>query len=69
VVSFVIGWAESRPAWTLYERSDAETGIAVLVAVGMLNRGEQPLPVFIDWKSLGLTGKAIRARDLWAHSS
>ena len=39
------------------------------VAVGMFNCGEQPLPMFINWKNLGLTGKAARARDLWAHES
>ena len=39
------------------------------VAVGMFNRGEQPLPMSITWKSLGVTGKTVQARDLWAHKS
>lgn len=32
------------------------------VAVSMFNRGEQPLPISITWKSLGFAGKTIRAR-------
>lgn len=39
------------------------------VAVGMFNRGGQPLRMFVNWKSLGLVGKTIKARDLWAHTS
>jgi alpha-galactosidase len=39
------------------------------VTVGMFNRGEQPLRMFINWKSLGMSGKAVRVRDLWAHKS
>jgi alpha-galactosidase len=39
------------------------------VTVGVFNRGEQPLRMFINWKSLGMSGKAVRARDLWAHKS
>ena len=39
------------------------------VAVGMFNRGEQPLPMSITWKSLGITGKTVHARDVWAHRS
>jgi alpha-galactosidase len=37
------------------------------VAVGMFNRGEQPMPISITWKSLGVTGKTVHARDVWAH--
>ena len=39
------------------------------VAVGMFNRSEQPLAMSINWKSLGLTGKMVQARDLWTHRS
>jgi alpha-galactosidase len=39
------------------------------VAVGMFNRGEQPLQMFVCWKSLGLAVETVKARDLWAHKS
>jgi alpha-galactosidase len=39
------------------------------VAVGMFNRGEQSLSISITWKSLGITGKNVRARDMWARRS
>jgi len=37
------------------------------MAVGLINRGEAPAPVMVTWKSLGIAGKKIQARDLWAH--
>jgi alpha-galactosidase len=39
------------------------------VAVGMFNRSEQPLTISVTWKSLGLTGKTVQVRGLWAHRS
>jgi alpha-galactosidase len=37
------------------------------MAVGLINRGEAPVAVSVTWKSLGIAGKKIQARDLWAH--
>ncbi len=38
------------------------------VAVALLNRGEAPGQLSVSWKSLGLAGKNITARDLWTHA-
>jgi alpha-galactosidase len=54
----------------------AETGTTVILAkpladgsmaVGLFNRGDDAAPVTLTWSSLGLTGKKLQARDLWAH--
>jgi alpha-galactosidase len=39
------------------------------IAVGLINRGEARTPVTVTWKSLGIAGKKIQARDLWAHQA
>jgi len=39
------------------------------IAVGMFNRNAQPLRMSITWKSLGITGRTLQVRDLWAHKS
>ena len=39
------------------------------IAVGLINRGETPSPVSVNWKTLGLTGTKIQVRDLWAHKA
>jgi alpha-galactosidase len=36
------------------------------VAVGLFNRGEDPAQISVSWVSIGLAGKKVRARDLWA---
>jgi alpha-galactosidase len=37
--------------------------------VGLINRGETAAAVNVTWKSLGIAGKKIQARDLWAHQA
>ncbi len=37
-------------------------------AIALFNRGDQPQPVTINWSSVGLAGKRLRARDLWKHA-
>jgi alpha-galactosidase len=39
------------------------------LAIAMLNRGEAPTPMSVAWNSIGLAGKRIQARDLWAHGA
>ncbi len=57
-------------------RKIAEAGTSVILAkpladgsmaVGLFNRGEDDAPLTLTWSALGLAGKKLQARDLWAH--
>lgn len=37
------------------------------IAVGLFNLGDQPAEIRVDWESLGVAGKRLKVRDLWAH--
>jgi alpha-galactosidase len=37
------------------------------MAIGLFNRADQEQPVSINWSSVELAGKKLRARDLWKH--
>ena len=50
---------------TIWARTLADGSIAV----GLINRGETAAAVNVTWKSLGIAGKKIQARDLWAHQA
>ena len=39
------------------------------MAVGLINRGDAPASVTVTWKSLGIAGKKMQARDLWVHKA
>jgi alpha-galactosidase len=38
------------------------------VAVGLFNRADQPQEMSVKWEALGVSGKKLRARDLWKHA-
>lgn len=50
---------------TVWARTLADGSLAVC----LINRGDTPSPVTVTWKSLGIAGKKIQARDLWAHKA
>ncbi len=35
-------------------------------AVGLFNRGDAPAQIQVTWESIGIAGKKVRVRDLWA---
>jgi alpha-galactosidase len=37
-------------------------------AIALFNRNDQEQPISVNWSSAGLTGKKLRARDLWKHA-
>jgi len=39
------------------------------IAVGMFNRGDQPVGIGVSWDSLGVAGKKLQVRDLWKHAA
>ena len=38
-------------------------------AVGLFNRGDTPATINATWSAIGLGGKQLEARDLWAHQA
>jgi alpha-galactosidase len=38
------------------------------MAIGLFNRADQEQPISINWSSVELAGKKLRARDLWKHA-
>jgi alpha-galactosidase len=39
------------------------------VAVGLFNRGDQPVEIGVNWAAAGVTGRNIQVRDLWKHEA
>lgn len=67
-----------KPARLVPTTSVSENGTSIVLArpladgstaVGLFNRGDAPAMISGTWSAVGLGGKQLEARDLWAHQA